>query len=210
LQGGRHLPHVTTAERKQWEAHNAKLCAEIEALSVALDQKTKRRAAEVLEERLKQLPGVLRSDLRAMLATAPDKRDAIQRYLAEKFEKHLRPDRNALKALDTAFKKEADESEARINALRAQLLPEPKIQALWDRGEPSPTYIYRRGDPLSPGRLVGPGVPSVLTDGKTPFEVNPPWPGAKQTGRRLAFVRWLTRPEHRLTARANVNRTWKQ
>src|SRR5207248_5659775 len=54
--------------------------------------------------------------------------------------------------------------------------PEPRVQALWDRGEPSPTYVYRRGDPLSPGRLVGPGVPSVLTDGKTPFEVKPPWP----------------------------------
>jgi hypothetical protein len=88
--------------------------------------------------------------------------------------------------------------------------PEPRVQALWDRGEPSPTYVYRRGDPLSPGRLVGPGVPSVLTDGKTPFEVKPPWPGAKKTGRRLAFARWLTRPDHPLTARVAVNRLWKQ
>jgi hypothetical protein len=88
-------------------------------------------------------------------------------------------------------------------------LPEPRVQALWDRGEPSPTYIYRRGDPLSPGGLVGPGVPSVLTDGKTPFEVAPPWPGAQKTGRRLAFARWLTRPDHPLTARVLVNRLWK-
>src|SRR5262249_36291394 len=68
--------------------------------------------------------------------------------------------------------------------------PERRIQALWDRGEPSPTYISRRGDPNQPGRLVGPGVPSALTDGKTPFEIKPPWPNAKQTGRRLAFARW--------------------
>jgi hypothetical protein len=88
-------------------------------------------------------------------------------------------------------------------------LQEPRIQALWDRGEPSPTYIYRRGDYLRPGRLVGPGVPSVLTDGKTPFEVKPPWAGAKQTGRRLAFARWLTQPDHPLTARVMVNRLWK-
>ena len=86
---------------------------------------------------------------------------------------------------------------------------EPRIHALWDRGEPTPTYIYRRGDPLSPTRLVGPGVPSVLTDGKTPFTVMPPWPGAKKTGRRLAFARWLTRPDHPLTARVIVNRIWK-
>ncbi len=87
--------------------------------------------------------------------------------------------------------------------------PEPRIHALWDRGDPSPTYIYRRGDPLSPGRLVGPGVPSVLTDGKTPFVVRPPWPGARKTGRRLAFARWLIHPDHPLTARVEVNRLWK-
>jgi hypothetical protein len=99
---------------------------------------------------------------------------------------------------------------ARIKALEAQRLPEPRVQALWDRGEPSPTYVYRRGDPLSPGRLVGPGVPSVLTDGKTPFVVTPPWPGAKKTGRRLAFARWVTRPDHPLTARVAVNRLWQR
>ncbi len=86
---------------------------------------------------------------------------------------------------------------------------EPKLQVVWDRGEPSPTYIYRRGDYLMPGALVGPGVPSVLTDGKTPFEVKPPWPGAKQTGRRLAFANWVAQPDHPLTARVMVNRIWK-
>lgn len=85
----------------------------------------------------------------------------------------------------------------------------PLIRALWDRGEPSPTYILKRGNYLTPGRLVGPGVPSVLTDGKTPFEVKPPWPGAGKTGRRLALARWITKPDHPLTARVIVNRIWK-
>ena len=99
--------------------------------------------------------------------------------------------------------------EAKSSKPGAKPTPEPKVQAIWDRGEPSPTYIYRRGDYLMPGALVGPGAPSVLTDGKTPFEVKPPWPGAKQTGRRLAFAKWLTRPDHPLTARVMVNRIWK-
>jgi len=100
--------------------------------------------------------------------------------------------------------------EARIRTLESQRPPEPAIQALWDRGDPSPTYIYRRGDSSNPGRLVGPGVPSVLTDGKTPFKVVPPWPGAKKTGRRLAFARWLTSSDHPLTARVAVNRVWQR
>ena len=100
-------------------------------------------------------------------------------------------------------------SEELVKKLEANRRPEPRIQALWDRGLPTPTYIYRRGDPLTPGRMVGPGVPSMLTDGKTPFEVKPPWTGAKQTGRRLAFGQWLTKPDHPLTARVAVNRIWK-
>ena len=87
--------------------------------------------------------------------------------------------------------------------------PRPGIRALWDRGVPSPTYIFRRGEATNPGRLVGPGVPSVLTDGRTPFAVKPPWPGAKQTGRRLALARWLVAANHPLTARVMVNRLWE-
>jgi hypothetical protein len=138
--GGRLLPYVTTAERRAWEVHDAKIQAEIDAL------------------REGKGPG---------------------------------------------------DSDTQVKALDAQRTPEPQIQALWDRGEPSPTYIYRRGDPLNPGKLVGPGVPSVLTDGKTPLDVKPPWPGAKKTGRRLAFARWLIRTDHPLTARVAVNYLWR-
>ncbi len=99
--------------------------------------------------------------------------------------------------------------EEMVKKLEANRRPEPRIQALWDRGMPTPTYIYHRGDPLTPGRLVGPGVPSMLTDGKTPFENKAPWTGAKQTGRRLAFAQWLTMPNHPLTGRVAVNRIWK-
>jgi mono/diheme cytochrome c family protein len=110
---------------------------------------------------------------------------------------------------EIAAAKAKSEPADRIRALESNRQPEPQIQALWDRGDPSPTYVYRRGDWLSLGALVGPGVPSVLTDGRTPFDVTPPWPGAKQTGRRLAFAKWLTRPDHPLTARVQVNHLWK-
>jgi cytochrome c553 len=99
--------------------------------------------------------------------------------------------------------------EEQMKAVEAQRRPEPLIRALWDRGEPSPTYLLRRGDYLSPTRIVEPGLLSVLTDDRTPLSAEPPWPGAKKTGLRLAFARWLTRPDHPLTARVMVNRVWK-
>ncbi len=209
VRSDRDLPVVTTAERRAWAAHQDVVQKEIESLRAALDEAAAARAQQHQEERLAALPAVLHADLRAMLATTPDQRSAVQTYLAEKFESTLRIDRDALLKIDADFKRQSEEAAGRIAGLEASRLPEPKIRALWDRGEPSPTYVYRRGDPLSPGRLVGPGVPSVLTDGKSPFVVAHPWPGAKQTGRRLAFARWLTRPDHPLTARVMVNRLWK-
>lgn len=209
VQGGRLLPYVTSAERRAWESHESRLNGAIATLNAALEQRTQSLATRIVDERLAQLPEVLRWDVRAMLATPPEKRDAVQRYLAEKFEPHLRIDREQLKSLDATFRVQCDEAAARVKTLEGQRLPEPRIQALWDRGRPSPTYIYRRGDPMTPGAPVGPGVPSVLTDGRTPFVVRPPWQGARSTGRRLAFAQWLTRSDHPLTARVIVNRIWK-
>ena len=174
-----------------------------------MDRKAETLTAKYVEERLAKLPDAIRDDVRAMLAVPPAKRDTIQRYLADKFEKSLRIDRAALKVLDVGFKKDADAADARIRTIQSQRPAEPMIQALWDRGDPTPTYIYRRGDWLSPGKLVGPGVPSVLTDGKTPFDVVPPYPDSRSTGRRLAFARWVTQSDHPLTARVEVNRIWK-
>jgi mono/diheme cytochrome c family protein len=131
----------------------------------------------------------------------------VERAEWEQHDARLRKEIARLRAVQ--FITSAKSLGAPIKALEAKRQLEPKIRALWDRGEPSPTYVLRRGDYLSPGRLVGPGVPSVLTDGKTPFEAKPPWPGARQTGRRLAFARWLTKPDHPLTARVLVNRLWK-
>ena len=110
---------------------------------------------------------------------------------------------------DSVDEESKQATEEKIKQLESERVPEPMVRALWDRGEPSPTYVLRRGDYRQPARLVGPGVPSVLTDGKTPFHPQRPWSGAKQTGNRLALARWLTRPDHPLTARVIVNRVWR-
>ena len=110
------------------------------------------------------------------------------------------------KADKDKIKKLKAETDKQVKALQAKTPPEPMIRALWDRGEPSPTWIFRRGEFTNPGHLVGPGVLSALSDGRTPFEMKPRRTGS--TGRRLAFAEWLTDAKHPLTARVIVNRVW--
>jgi cytochrome c553 len=107
---------------------------------------------------------------------------------------------------DDARKKEI---EAQIKQAESGKRPELRIRALWSRGEPSPTYLLRRGNYETPGPLMQPAVPTVLTSDAAAFEVRLPWPKAAKTGRRLALARWLTNPNHPLTARVLVNRVWK-
>src|SRR4029453_6525379 len=40
------------------------------------------------------------------------------------------------------------------------------------------------------------------------FDWQTPSPDARSSGRRLAFAKWLTQPDHPLTARVMVNRIW--
>ena len=212
----RYLPYVTPGatpmqlleQQEAWSLVSSESDRKIAVLKEALEEKAAPIRKKLIDQRLAQQPVSLQEDLRKVLDTPADKRDAVQKYLAEKFEKILKVDAHDLKAEDAAYAAAADDTECQIKLLEFQKLPEPKIRALWDRGEPSPTYISRRGDPASPGPLVGPGVPSVLTDGKTAFVPRPPFPGSTSTGRRLAFAQWLISPDHPLTARVFVNRMW--
>jgi hypothetical protein len=214
------LPYVTPplnpaalAEQKKIGQANQKLSAQINALRAALTDKAKPLEKEIIEGNLAMQPPELRDELRLMLATPPAKRNDRLKYLAEKFEFYVNIDpfdrENLLKDTYPEYRKAAEETESQILSLRSRLNPAPYVRALWDRGDPSPTYIYKRGDFQNAGHLVGPGVPSVLTDGKTPFVVRPPWPGAQKTGARLALARWLVRRDNPLTARVWVNRLWQ-
>ena len=97
--------------------------------------------------------------------------------------------------------------EAQIRIERAKRKALPLYRALFDLGpEPPPTRILMRGDVATPGVLVAPGPPSILSAGLKPYR---PEPLAHSSGRRLALARWLTEPNHPLTARVMVNRIWQ-
>ena len=207
--GHRYLPHVESGRLEAWRAREERLSAEIEAVSTRLDLAEAPLRARLLEEAIAALPEVLHADLRELVDTAPEQRSEVQRYLYEKFASELEPERALLLERDEDFRMLVEELEPELARLEGEREARPQIRALWDRGEPSPTFLLERGEYLAPGELVEPGMPAVLTGAGAAYRVEPPWPGAHKTGRRLALARWLTQPEHPLTARVLVNRVWK-
>jgi hypothetical protein len=206
----RYLNIETPEQLSQREKHNAALQSQIAEGRKELAKKTALHRKKIVDQRLAKLPAELHADLKKMLATPVAKRDAAQKMLAIKYEKQLRIDTKQLAKLDAAYKKLADTLNKKLKGLEGRKQQEPKIRALWDRGRPSITYIYRRGDHLMSDRPVEPAVPSALNWNDYQLEAKPPWPNAKSTGRRLAFARWLTQKDHPLTSRVIVNRVWKQ
>ncbi|MEE3368842.1 MAG: PSD1 and planctomycete cytochrome C domain-containing protein [Planctomycetota bacterium] len=205
---GRLLSVATAAELSQMTFRNSQIDQEIEQQQRKIAQLAVSVRRQHLEEQLKSVPADLRKPLRALLTIEPGKRGPRQRELAAQYEAQLVLDDAMLKK-HPAYKRAAVEIDRTIKSLQSEKVDRPQIRALWDRGVPSPTYVYRRGDYRQWSSLVGPGVPSVLTDGKTPFEYQPPWPNATKTGRRLALARWLVESDHPLTSRVMVNRIWK-
>lgn len=202
--------NVDVPERRQLYASvNPPLTAKIKQFEALLKSKTAALQIELLRQHYPDQPDGDRQATLKALKIADNNRSQPQRILVEMLQQvYVLPDSEQPGPVVEA-RQVVREIENQISETRRQLAPPPTIRAVWDRGEPSPTYILRRGEHNKPGPLVGPGVPSVLTDGRTPFEVTPPFPnGTNRTGRRLAFANWLTQPEHPLTARVMVNRVW--
>jgi hypothetical protein len=205
----RSLDIATPLRRNRAKAVNPRFKAEIKSLESRLKKGVAELHREVLLQHYPDQSEADRKETLVALRIADNNRTQPQRNLVEKLlQAELLPDAEQPQPVLAAHRA-IEETERMIARVRQQMEPSLAIRALWDRGDPSPTYILRRGEHNKSGRLVGPGVPSVLTDGRTPFNVEPPFPaGTPKTGRRLAFARWLTQPNHPLTARVMVNRIW--
>lgn len=215
----RYLPLMKTSDRLKLEADNETWQREIDALQRTLTSREEMEISKVVAARLLEVPQSLREDVEKMLGVAKEQRNKIQTYLAERFEDYLIVTIEHVERQDKAFAEYRKNQAKAILALKERLQTPTKIRALWDDGDPSATYILTRGNYLTPARRVDAGVPSVLTDGKTEFIVEPiiaPRRGSDSdgnqvisTGRRLALARWTVQREHPLTARVMVNRIWK-
>ena len=74
-----------------------------------------------------------------------------------------------------------------------------EIPVMRESAEPVPAFILARGDYTQPTKKVERETPDWL----------PPFP-ADQPLNRLGFAKWLTSPNHPLTARVMINRVWQE
>lgn len=152
----------------------------------------------------------LDDDTQAALKLRVDERDPCQQQLAMLAEKQLRHKYAKMhRRLPDDKRAEYDklgEKLAEFEQLRPQ--PLPTAMAMGDVGSVAPeTRLLEGGDYQKPGEAVEPGFLSLLSK-ETP-DIAPPDETAKSTGRRSALARWLTQPNHPLTARVMVNRLWQ-
>jgi len=209
-QMNRRLPIASKKEKEAAAKKNAEVDANLKKLKVDLDVLKTTYTQRLLEDRLSKLPEEIREDVRSALKTKAEARSEIQKYLAEKFGKKLQPQGNELTTALEAFpeyKKGADEYVAGVAAEERRRWLFDEVRALYDLPGVAATPILLRGDPLTPGPLVEPGVISAF-ETSVPFEWKSPGEQAKTSGRRLAFARWLTQPDHPLASRVMVNRIW--
>ncbi|MBO0698846.1 MAG: DUF1549 domain-containing protein, partial [Zavarzinella sp.] len=102
--------------------------------------------------------------------------------------------------VDPDAMKAAGELKAARRALSQFINPIPEIMVMDEIKAPKPAYVLKRGNYDQPGERVTANTPSAL----------PPLIAKPQAANRLDLARWLTQPDHPLTARVTVNRFWQQ
>jgi hypothetical protein len=199
----RDLPAVDAATRRAyqrrvaaWEAATRDVRAEIDAL---LDGKRRSARAYALTK--------FRTEIQQAVKTPPERRTPYQWQIALMAEKQMDQAAEGVAAkLKGEEKKRYQELRKRLAALPAPP-PLPRAMAVTDVGpEAPPTHRLLGGDWRKPREKLRPGFPSFLP-AATPDPSLPP--GVRSTGLRSALARWLTRPDHPLTARVMVNRIWQ-
>lgn len=117
------------------------------------------------------------------------------------------------KTINTAFSKTSELFRRHILTINREIkvlenelkADQPSVMVMKEQGARQ-TYLLTRGQYDQPDktRPVSPGVPAILP----PLDEKPqPYDSSRPS--RLTLARWLTRPDHPLTARVAVNRFWQ-
>ncbi len=193
---------ATAAQRQEYDRRRRDLDARIAPLRQQLQQLEAPYRRQLTQAKRDRLESVYR----AALDCDPKKRTPQQRQLAAHADILLKVTWDEIvNALSPVDRERRSRLRQRMHALEAEK-PTPPIQAwtLLDSGAAPTTHVLKRGDPHKPGEAVASDFPRILQN------VSPPSPLKEPKALdRLALARWLTRPDHPLTARVLVNRLWQ-
>jgi hypothetical protein len=149
-------------------------------------------------------------ETQAALKTDPAAREPRAAQLAALAGKQLQ------RSYARMFRRLPDDKRAEYDELAKQLAafdtvrpqPLPAAMTASDVGAQAPaTHCLDGGDYKKLGEEVQPGYLAVLS--KEAPQITPPEDRPNSTGRRAALARWLSQPNHPLTARVMANRLWQ-
>jgi hypothetical protein len=186
------------AQREAWEKATRDLRAEMDALLASKREELRHYALTKF-----------RPEIQEAVLTPEARRTPYQWQIALMAEKQLqREEKQAPTRLPEEKKKRYQELEQRLAAAGPKPPAAlPAVMAVNDVGpEAPPTHRLAGGDWRKPAQELQPGFPLFLGDAPADTHLEAP---VASTGRRAALARWLTRPDHPLTARVMVNRLWQ-
>ena len=211
--GDRAIADVSPTEKKTIDDSNAQLDLTIAQFETEIAKNRARAIASLTDGRLATLPEAIRGDVEAALESPAENRDAVAKYLADKFASLAKfSDEETQNALDESEKTAIASLREKIADLAGRRRKYGKIQALVDVGPPPITRLLTRGNHETPGEEVTPGFLRVLTGSEgAASDARSRGPQGQTSGRRLALAHWLVdreSPAAALVARVMVNRVW--
>ncbi len=199
------LPAAEAAQRQRYRER----LAAWQAATRDLRSRMEELLAETRQKGRAQALGKFRPEIQQAVRTPEPQRTPYQQVIALMAESQLeRGAADALKKLPADKKKALDELSRQLDAIGPRPQPPgPAVMGVCDIGRQAPpTHLLAGGDWRKPRAEMPPGFLDVLRPAVADVS---PVPTADSTGRRAALARWLTQPDHPLTARVLVNRLWQ-
>jgi hypothetical protein len=166
-------------------------------------------SSEAREKGRAQALTKFRPEIQQAILTPEAKRTPYQQVIALMAESQLRAGADsAMSKLPPEKKKQFDELAKRLVAAGTKPTPPgPTVMSVSDIGRRvPPTHRLAGGDWRKPREEVQPGFLDALRPAVEDVKATPV---GDSSGRRAALARWLTQPNHPLTARVMVNRLWQ-
>jgi hypothetical protein len=186
---------------EEWEAATAQVRDQIEALLKSARAKQEKFNLEKYEPAITACylkPSAERTPIEEQVARMVEQRLAWQYDEESTIGKLPSTERGKVRALQIQL--------AKLDVIKPA--PIPKAMAVADVSRFAPvTHLLEGGSWKRPTVALEPGVPEFLGGDLAKNELSF---SGQTTGRRSQLARWLTRPDHPLTARVIVNRLWQQ